>query len=261
MALVKQLGVSGRDYYESLYASELDQEAEWLRRSAADKVDSIQTLLARHSISAQTIVELGCGTGAVIRECRARRLADRYIGVDYSPDAINYLRSHAPEIESIQADINSSEFSMEGAVDVVFLTHVIEHLDRPGEFLTNTLQKMRFKYLVAEVPLEDLLGSRVKNLFRDRRINTTGHVQFFTASSFEHLLTESGFQILDRRRYAPFHSLDTIRFLQAKNGLSKLEVSRLLASSVLKVALYPLWARFYYSHCALLCTRRDAAPA
>jgi methylase of polypeptide subunit release factors len=119
MALVKQPGISGRDYYESLYASELDQEAEWLRRSAAYKVDSIETLLARHSISAQTIVELGCGTGAVIRECRRRTLARRYVAVDYSPDAIGYLRANAPEIEVIQADISSPEFSLDGPIDVL----------------------------------------------------------------------------------------------------------------------------------------------
>ena len=40
MALVKQPGISGRDFYKSLYASELEQEAEWLRRGAASKVDS-----------------------------------------------------------------------------------------------------------------------------------------------------------------------------------------------------------------------------
>jgi SAM-dependent methyltransferase len=125
MALVKQLGISGRDYYESLYASELGLEAEWLLRSSSFKVDSIEALLARRSIHPQTIMELGCGTGGVIQECRRRGLARRYIGVDYSPDAINYLRTNAPEVEAIQADINSPDFSMEEAVDVVVLTHVI----------------------------------------------------------------------------------------------------------------------------------------
>src|ERR1019366_4326815 len=261
MALVKELGISGRDYYESLYASELQEEAEWLRRGAAYKVDSIETLLARHSIRPQTIMELGCGTGAVIRECRSRALARRYIGVDYSPDAISYLRTHAPEIEAIQADINSPDFSMKEAVDVVVLTHVIEHLDDPHEFLTGTLQKLQFKYLIAEVPLEDLAAGKLKNLIRDRRINTSGHVQFFTPSSFERLLTAHGLKIIDRRRYVPLHSLKTIRFLQAKNRLSRLSVSRMIASSVLTRALYPVWARLYYSHYAVLCLRSDAASA
>jgi hypothetical protein len=113
--------------------------------------------------------------------------------------------------------------------------------------------------MLAEVPLDDLLAGRLKNLVKDRRINTTGHVQFFTPSSFEHLLTTHGLKILDRRRYVPIHSLETIRFLQAKDKLSSLGVSRKIASSVLASAFYPIWARLYYSHYALLCSRADTA--
>jgi len=258
MSLVKEAEISGRDYYSSLYSSELDLEAEWLRRGAAKKVDSIATLLERHAVTCNAIMELGCGTGAVIRECRRRGLAHRYIAVDYSGDAIGYLRGQEPEIEALQADITSSEFTMREPIDVVYLTHVIEHLDDPDAFLEGALQKLNFKYLIAEVPLEDLAASKVKNLVRDRRVNTSGHVQFFTGSSFERLLTSHGLKILDRCRYVPFHSLDTIRFLQAKNQLSRLGVSRMIASSVLTRMLYPIWARLYYAHYAVLCVRAEA---
>jgi len=260
VTLVKQPGISGRDYYESLYASELDQEAEWLRRSAACKVDSIETLLARNSITPRTIVELGCGPGAVIRECSRRALAHRYVAVDYSPDAISYLRAKAPEIEAVQADITSPEFSLDEPVDVVVLTHVIEHLDDPHAFLTQTLQKLQSRYMVAEVPLEDLLVPRLQSLNKDRRINISGHVQFFTPASFDRLLTAHGLRILDRHRYIPIHSLDTIRFLKAKNGLSHLGASRIMVGSVLKRALYPLLARLHYAHYAVLCSRSGAVP-
>ncbi len=261
MALVKQIDVSGRDYYKSLYASELDQEAEWLRRSASDKVDSIESLLARGSIKPDILLELGCGTGAVIRECRRRALAQRYLAVDYSPDAIGYLRSHAPDIEALQADITAPDFRITDPVDVVVLTHVIEHLDDPHAFLRGTLRNLPFRYMVAEVPLEDLLGSRIRNLRRDRRVNISGHVQFFTARSFERLLAAHGLKILERRRYVPIHSLDTIRFLRAKNQLSSSAVVRLIGSALLKRALYPLLSRLHYAHYAVLCTGGEAAAS
>jgi len=259
MALFKRPEVSGRDYYVSLYASGLEQEAEWLRRGAVRKVNSIQILLHRHSIQPQTIMELGCGPGAVIRECRRRSLAQRYIAVDYSADAISYLRANEPDIEAIQADITSAHFHMAEAVDVVVLTHVIEHLEKPGEFLQATLLKLKFRYLIAEVPLEDLLGGRLKGLFRDRLINTTGHVQFFNSSSFMELLTSNGFDLLDRHRYVPTNDLDTIRFLQTKDGLSRLVVSRMIAGAFLARALYPIWCRLYSAHFAVLCSRNDTS--
>jgi SAM-dependent methyltransferase len=255
MTLSKQADINGRDFYESLYASGIEQEAEWLRRGASQKVDSIETLLARNSIAPQKILELGCGPGAVIRECRHRALAHRYIGVDYSADAVNYLRNNAPGIEAIQADITSPDFSIEEEADVVVLSHVIEHLENPGEFLTATLQKLRFRYMIVEVPLEDLPGGRLKNLFWDRRINTTGHVQFFNPSSFMGLLTTHGLKIIDRYRYIPRNDFDTIRFLRAKDGLSLATVSRMAAGFVVASALHPIWSRLYHSHYAVLCSR------
>jgi len=259
MALFKQPEVSGRDYYVSLYASGLEEEAEWLRIGAVPKVNSIETLLRRHSIRPKIIMELGCGPGAVIRECRRRSLAQRYIAVDYSADAIGYLRINDPDIEAIQADITSTDFSLAEAVDVVVLSHVIEHLEKPHEFLQAAFKKLKFRYMIAEVPLEDLLGGRLKNLLRDRLVNTTGHVQFFNPSSFVRLLTSNGFDILDRHRYVPTNNLSSIRFLQAKDGLSRLAVSRMIAGAVLGRALSPIWCRLYSAHYAVLCSGNETA--
>jgi len=46
------------------------------------------------------------------------------------------------------------------------------------------MNKVRFRYLVAEVPLEDLLISWIKNFFRDWTRNISGHVHFFTETTF-----------------------------------------------------------------------------
>jgi SAM-dependent methyltransferase len=257
MAFVKRLAATQRDYFKSLYARGLEQEAEWLRRGAPFKADSIQSLLALNSIIAQSVMELGCGTGAVLRECWARGLARRYIGVDYSPEAIAYLRATAPQITAIQADLNEPDFAIPEPVDLVYLTHVIQHLDDPARFLSTTLKKLTFNYLIIEIPLEDLLGTRIKHFVRDRRANRSGHMHFFNATSFDRLLTANGLRILGRRRYIPFHSADTVRFLQSKNGRSRVGVSRAFAGAALRRVTYQLWSRLYYAHYAVLCCRAD----
>jgi hypothetical protein len=261
MVFIKQHGVSGRDYYKSLYAAGLEQEAEWLRRGAAQKVDSIEDFLVQRAIKPRTIMELGCGPGAVIRECCNRGLASRYVGVDYSAEAVDYLRTASPQIEAIQADITASDVLMGRAVDVVVLSHVLEHLEEPEKFLIATLAKLQFSYLVVEVPLEDLFGARLKNLIKDRRINTSGHVQFFTRASFLALLRSHGLKILAQRTYVPINSLDTIRFLKAKEGFSLFRYFRMICGALLAAALYPLWSRLYYSHHAVLCVRDESGAA
>jgi trans-aconitate methyltransferase len=174
----------GRDRYADIYREDVDAEAEWLAVGARKKVDSIEELLRSTGVQAGTLVELGCGSGAVIAECQRRELAAHYSGVDFSPEAVDFARAHHPRISFEQLDITQQEPSC-GRADVVVLSHVIEHLEAPGAVLSRL--PALGKYAVIEVPLEDLPASRIKNLFRDRTKNRAGHVAWFTADSFRHL--------------------------------------------------------------------------
>ena len=181
---VKTRTVSGRDYFEEIYQTDLELEAQWLRYGAVEKVNSIEILFNRHAITPITLLEMGCGTGAVIAECQRRGLGAEFTAIDYSREAIGYLKSHSQGIHCIEADITDPNFKLDRCFDVVVLSHVLEHLEEPLMFLQSLMNKVRFRYLVAEVPLEDLLISWIKNLFRDRTRNISGHVHFFTETTF-----------------------------------------------------------------------------
>jgi SAM-dependent methyltransferase len=252
MPRAKELGVSGRDHYDSLFQNELAREAEWLDRTAKNKADSIELLLKKNGISCGTLLELGCGTGSVIRECQRRDLARTYIAVDYSETAIEYLRSHSDGIETYVADVTAADFAPGRPLDVVVLSHVIEHLEEPLAFL-QSLRRLDFKYLVSEVPLDDLLMGRLGALLeKDRSKNLAGHVQFFTASSFSNLLRSSGLDIIDIRRYLPMIDINTIRFVCKKNNSSKFTYYKMLVGRYLRLALGPLWAYLFSAHFAVL---------
>jgi len=249
---------SGKEHYRLLYQTELEQEAEWLRRGAVEKVNSIEDLLRRNGIRPRKLVELGCGTGAVIAECQRRNLAAGYVGVDYAPEAIDYLLGHSDGIEAIQADITSRRFHMSDPCDLVVLTHVLEHLESPAAFLHAVQGSLEFSHIVVEVPLEDLVAGRAKSRLRGRAGNEAGHVQFFTARSFELLLRSSGFKVIDRRTYVPVLDADTVRFVSAKDGLSEHRyLLKLLTGRYLPRMLTPLWQRLYYAHHAVLCVVDD----
>lgn len=252
MPQVKQTGVSGRDHYDSLFQNELDREAEWLDRTAGHKADSIERLLKKNNIECDTLLELGCGTGSVIRECQRRKIAKSYIAVDYSDTAIDYLNSNSNEIETHSFDVTSEDFSFNRPVDVVVVSHVIEHLEEPLAFL-QSLRCLNFKYLVSEVPLDDLLMGRLSALAKeDRTQNLAGHVQFFTASSFRRLLESSGMKVIDTRRYLPLLDRETIKFVCKKNKSSNLTYCKMLFGRYLRLALGPIWAYFFSAHYAVL---------
>jgi SAM-dependent methyltransferase len=255
MTQLKRADVSGRDHYDSLFQSQLANEAEWLDRTAGNKADSIQLLLRRHGVDCSTMLELGCGTGSVIRECQRRGLADRFVAVDYSSAAIEYLRAHSSGIETQVADVTHPSFGLTEAVDVVVLSHVIEHLEQPIPFL-ESLQKIDFRYLIAEVPLDDLIMGRLSSLGKkDRTQNSAGHVQFFTASSFDRLLRAGGFELMASRRYVQLLDPSTIRFVCRKNKSSHLTYAKMLVGRYLRLAAGPLWSHFFSANYAVLSQR------
>jgi hypothetical protein len=173
--------------------------------------------------------------------------------VDYSEDAIEYLRRTADGIEAAAADVTAPSFTVGGPVDVVVLSHVIEHLEEPQAFLTS-VRRLDFSYLVAEVPLDDLLVGRAGALFqKDRTQNPAGHVQFFTARTFRHLLTSCGLTVIDDRRYLPTLDRETIDFICRKNRSSKLTRLKLQAGRWLRMATGPVWSRLMSAHYAVLC--------
>ena len=215
-------GKTGRDDYAAKYKGDIQHHAEWLRRGALHKADSIEMLLKKNQIEPKSILELGCGTGAVLGELSRRKLADAYYGVDFSEEAVQYMTKLYPEVQGAAADIvqNPNPFG-DIAFDVVIVCHTIEHLERPMEFLKAT-EHMNFKTMIAEVPLEDLFFGRVKALLKDRSKNAAGHVQFFTRQSFRDLLEEAGFNLQDERVYIPVLSMDTVKF--AHGHLSRTQV-------------------------------------
>jgi SAM-dependent methyltransferase len=261
MTNAKVDSISGRDHYAEIYQTELELEAEWLRYGAVGKVDSVEALLNRHGVKPITFLELGCGTGAVITECQRRGLGREFTAVDYSRQAINYLESHSQGIHCVTADITGPAFMFNYSFDVVILSHVLEHLEDPLKFLQSMVAKVRFRHLVAEVPLEDLLASRMKNLARDRKRNLSGHVQFFTQKTFRQLLSSAAFDLKDSRRYVPILSPEVMDFVCRKDGMSRVRTAiRKATGCYLPRILEPLWERTYYAHYAVLCTLPSIGP-
>jgi len=245
------------DYYKKLYSFELTMEAEWLRRCAREKVTSIVQLLSINKIRPKTIIELGCGMGEVIGECKARNLAEEYYGVDYSEEAILYMNKQFPDIKTLVADFSerSTPFT-DKHFDVVIVSHVLEHLQDP-EIMFRFLEKINFSYLIIEVPLEDLILGRVKaEIIKSREENKAGHVQFYTPSKIRYLLNSNNYTILGERKYVPVLDLDTIRFLVKKDKMGKIKYYQMIITrNVLPRIMKPIWVLTYNAHFAVICKK------
>ncbi len=246
-------GLSGRDHYAGIYASDLDREAAWLRASGLSKAESVEILL-RPGRTVETVLEIGAGTGAVITALRRRGVGTRHFAVDFSDEALAHLRQTDPAIETATADVTVTPNPFdEPRYDVAIVSHVVEHLEAPGDFL-RALRAVPFERLIVEVPLEDLPAGRLKARFRDRMDNEAGHVQFFDRASLRRLVSESGYAIRAERLYAPVLNREALSLSNA--GASRLtRIQRSITRRWLPLVAGPLLARVYHAHFAVLLER------
>jgi hypothetical protein len=135
---------------------------------------------------------------------------------------------------------------------VLLISHVVEHLEQPKAFL-ESVRRLKVKAAIIEVPLEDLPLARYKALITNRGANTAGHIQFFTAASFERPVKNAGFKVVDTRSYVPMPTADTLRFVHAKDKLPRWRLPLMwLTRWLMPRVNHHLCQRLYYCYHAVL---------
>ncbi len=247
--------IISRDYRDR-YSAKFEVEKEWLQLNAIERVNSIQQLLEKSNFKPDSILEIGCGTGAILRELQNRKIGNTYTGVDYSEEAIMYLRDNSENINASIIDITSRGFSLDIHYDLILLIHVLQHLEDPAAILKHILMKARFSYLIIEIPFEDTFLNKIVPLFHWRENNPASSLQFFNYKSFNRLLLSNNLKILEKRTYAPIYSPDMIKALKIRYGWSQIRYyKKILTSHILPKLIGPLKMRIHYSHCAVLCKK------
>jgi SAM-dependent methyltransferase len=102
---------------------ELDTWAEVYDLAGADRTPEFRFYTGLVEAQTRSVLELGCGTGTVLREVLARLRAAgaaqvRGVGIDFSDRMLSVARRHAPDVEWICGDMRSP--AVEGPFDLVF---------------------------------------------------------------------------------------------------------------------------------------------
>jgi SAM-dependent methyltransferase len=149
------------------------------------------------------IVDLGCGSGTLLRKFREKSATARLVGLDIEPLALDLARKAVPDAEFIQLDLSRPaaglSVEVQGSADVVVCSEVLEHLDHPEHAvqLARTLLRPGGVFVVT-VPAGTITPF-------DRAI---GHVRHYDLPRIESLLSSGGFRM--RRSYLwgfPFHTI------------------------------------------------------
>lgn len=116
-------------HYEGSYS---ESALKWRSLGAADKADNLLKLLNGRKV--QSILEVGCGTGAVLAKLVARNVGIEHVGVDMA-DPASHCDPEATALDLRVFDGKKLPF-LDKSFDLVYATHVVEHVPNPREFLS-----------------------------------------------------------------------------------------------------------------------------
>ncbi len=236
--------------YDASYRGALQDSAflAWRELGARKKAENIVRVC--QEIKPVSLVEIGCGTGAVLRMLHAMNFAQQYCCIDVSFSAVRFTLNSCHDFapRALVGSADALPFP-DGAFSVAVLSHVLEHLDDPVSALRETSRIARF--VVVEVPTEKVLSNvvRTKVLFRPYASRAdAGHVQFWSPASIAKFLTQdAGMQILNRRLDLLGEEIDTGRNAPRTKSLVKRTLKSALPASV--------YSRLLTTHAVFLCRR------
>lgn len=186
----------------AFYGTTTDGQDDYWRYMAAPRHRMSVVLREIGRAGARSLVDLGCGNGVVLAEIGARFGGLRRAGIDLSEERIAENRRTIPGVEWHAADLDGTTelpAPLRDAFDAVVAMEIVEHLDRPREFLVSARSLAR--------PGGALVLSTQSGPLREteRRV---GHRRHWTAEEMRDLLASAGWEP-DRvwNTGWPFHDL------------------------------------------------------
>lgn len=143
------------------------------------------------------VLDLGCGSGDITAVIATQ--VDRVVGVDHDRAAIARAtqRHQHPRLTFIDRDAMTFLQQEEQHFDTLVLSHVLEHLDGPEEFLRRF--KGFFEWIYIEVPDFDKTNlNHYRQLLGSSLIHTDDdHVSEFDREELNALLHRVGIDVVD----------------------------------------------------------------
>jgi len=165
-------------YYSSYWGNhDVDALAPLFEKQAASRYEFLAPLIRK--IDPLKILDIGAGFGTIKKHFRA---SAQYDAVEVDPIAVDILKNQVRtrQIFTTVAEADSN-------YDLVILSHILEHLSKPVQFLREIKTKMKPSgALFIEVPNKDFL-------YKERN---QPHLLFFDVQTLESIVAKAGYNII-----------------------------------------------------------------
>lgn len=165
-----------------------DDVTEW-------KAGLIRELIEKNNIQFNTVVEVGCGAGGILRHLYPNyKQVISWKGFDISGDAVRLAKEKEPgAIEFIHDDFLS--ISVAENPDLILCIDVVEHIDHYYGFLQQL--QSRSDQFIFHIPLDLSVRSILKPHVMLQQRQAVGHLHYFSKEMIEWMLKDTGYEIVD----------------------------------------------------------------
>ncbi|HEX6108604.1 MAG TPA: class I SAM-dependent methyltransferase [Ktedonobacteraceae bacterium] len=181
---------------EEIYTSGvyLEKNPSWHVEESPWKAKHIIQIMRKNHVLPETICEVGCGAGEVLKQLQEKMDKDcSFWGYDISPQAFELTQSRANErLHFKLADIRQEKDTF---FDLILVLDVIEHLEDYFSFLREIKPKSQYKMLHIPLDLSVQTVLRPRGLLGVREAYE--HLHYFTREIALQVLRDIDFEILD----------------------------------------------------------------
>ncbi len=169
----------------------------WDREDAKWKARQVRHIIEKNSIIPQSVVEVGCGSGDILRSVRSFLDDATLVGYDISPQAQGFWVEDSGTRNSKGIEFHLGDFHALNTqqFDLLLMIDVFEHVRDPFTFLEESRKYAR--QFIFHIPLDLSAFSvlRGRPLLEGRR--RVGHLHAYTKDLALETLTDCGYQIID----------------------------------------------------------------
>ena len=160
------------------------------------RIDHIRKYMEKHRIRINSVLEIGPGSGYLAKNWLSIWPDTRYFAIESDKTCHSELNRLGVSIVD-----NPSVIGIDDGLDLVIMSHVLEHLTEPALCLSSVLENLKHNGIIfIEVPCQDW---RYKELDEP-------HLLFFNQDSMRSLLQHSGYDNIDISYHGkPFQQMKT----------------------------------------------------
>lgn len=158
---------------------------------SAWKAQQVRSLLGGNLHAFDTVVEVGCGAGEILRQLQSDIPTAEFVGYDINPDAISLAQERANN----RLHFRCADFfdHAHAKWDLLLLMDVFEHVEDYIGFLKKL--KPTARHFVFHIPLDLSVLNLARGGILNRKRDAYGHLHYFNKETAIATLEHAGFKV------------------------------------------------------------------